>query len=134
MKYRLGLALFLLLLLLPAACLAAGELTFPDKSVTMYEGEQMQAPLVVQEGLAAEEVKYVSTNRKVAYVDENGMLIAAGKGAANITASLKGEKRTYTAKLKVTVLRQVTGMKLNENGLTLLTPEDGRAFELGRNA
>ena len=115
MRYRYWRLCFSLLLLLvfPAVCQAAGELSFPDKSVTMYEGEQMQAPLVIQEGLDGE-VTYTSTNRKVAYVDENGMLIALQKGQVTISAAMKAEKRTYVAKLKVTVLRQVTGMKLSE--------------------
>ncbi len=129
MRYRYWRLCFslLLLLLFPAVCQAAGELSFPDKSVTMYEGEQMQAPLVVQEGIEGE-VTYTSTNRKVAYVDENGMLIALQKGQVTISAALKAEKRTYVAKLKVNVLRQVTGMKLSEKGLNLLTAEDGPAF------
>ena len=131
MKYWVRLfcaGLFLLLLLAPAACLAAGELSFADKSVTLYEGEQMQAPLVIREGLEGE-VTYTSTNRKVAYVDENGMLIALEKGQVTISAAMKVEKRTYVAKLKVVVLRPVTGMKLSERGLTLLTEQDGLVFE-----
>ena len=132
MKYKVFACLLLLFLLIPAVCLAAGELSFPDKSVTMYEGEQMQAPLVIQEGLEGD-VTYTSTNRKVAYVDENGMLIAVSKGQVTISAAMKVERRTYVAKLKVTVLRQVTGMKLTEKGLTLLTAENGPAFTRVKN-
>ena len=132
MKYKVFACLLLILLLIPPVCFAAGELSFPDKSVTMYEGEQMQAPLVIQEGLEGE-VSYTSTNRKVAYVDENGMLIAVSKGQVTISAAMKAEKRTYVAKLKVNVLRPVTGMKLNERGLTLLTAEDGPAFNHVKN-
>ena len=132
MKYKVFACLLLILLLIPPVCFAAGELSFPDKSVTMYEGEQMQAPLVIQEGLEGE-VSYTSTNRKVAYVDENGMLIAVSKGQVTISAAMKAEKRTYVAKLKVTVLRPVTGMKLNERGLNLLTAEDGPAFNHVKN-
>ena len=104
MKYKVFACLLLILLLIPPVCFAAGELSFPDKSVTMYEGEQMQAPLVIKEGLEGE-VSYTSTNRKVAYVDENGMLIALQKGQVTISAAMKVEKRTYVAKLKVNVLR-----------------------------
>lgn len=132
MKYKVFTCLLLILLLIPPVCFAAGELSFPDKSVTMYEGEQMQAPLVIQEGLEGE-VSYTSTNRKVAYVDENGMLIAVSKGQVTISAAMKVEKRTYVAKLKVNVLRPVTGMKLNERGLNLLTAEDGPAFNHVKN-
>ena len=132
MKYKVFACLLLILLLIPPVCFAAGELSFPDKSVTMYEGEQMQAPLVIQEGLEGE-VSYTSTNRKVAYVDENGMLIAVSKGQVTISAAMKAEKRTYVAKLKVNVLRPVTGMKLNERGLNLLTAEDGPAFNHMKN-
>ncbi len=132
MKYKVFACLLLILLLIPPVCFAAGELSFPDKSVTMYEGEQMQAPLVIQEGLEGE-VSYTSTNRKVAYVDENGMLIAVSKGQVTISAAMKAEKRTYVAKLKVNVLRPVTGMKLNERGLNLLTAEDGPAFNHVKN-
>ena len=132
MKYKVFACLLLILLLIPPVCFAAGELSFPDKSVTMYEGEQMQAPLVIQEGLEGE-VSYTSTNRKVAYVDENGMLIAVSKGQVTISAAMKAEKRTYVAKLKVNVLRPVTGMKLNERGLNLLTAEDGPAFSHVKN-
>ena len=132
MKYKVFACLLLILLLIPPLCFAAGELSFPDKSVTMYEGEQMQAPLVIQEGLEGE-VSYTSTNRKVAYVDENGMLIAVSKGQVTISAAMKAEKRTYVAKLKVNVLRPVTGMKLNERGLNLLTAEDGPAFNHVKN-
>ena len=132
MKYKVFACLLLILLLIPPVCFAAGELSFPDKSVTMYEGEQMQAPLVIKEGLEGE-VSYTSTNRKVAYVDENGMLIAVSKGQVTISAAMKAEKRTYVAKLKVNVLRPVTGMKLNERGLNLLTAEDGPAFNHVKN-
>ncbi len=132
MKYKLFACLLLILLLIPPVCFAAGELSFPDKSVTMYEGEQMQAPLVIKEGLEGE-VSYTSTNRKVAYVDENGMLIAVNKGQVTISAAMKAEKRTYVAKLKVNVLRPVTGMTLNERGLNLLTAEDGPAFNHVKN-
>ena len=41
MKYKVFACLLLILLLIPPVCFAAGELSFPDKSVTMYEGEQM---------------------------------------------------------------------------------------------
>ncbi len=132
MKYKVFACLLLILLLISPVCFAAGELSFPDKSVTMYEGEQMQAPLVIKEGLEGE-VSYTSTNRKVAYVDENGMLIAVNKGQVTISAAMKAEKRTYVAKLKVNVLRPVTGMKLNERGLNLLTAEDGPAFNHVKN-
>ncbi len=136
MKYRRPLfwlpILVLLMLLLPAVCFAAGEVVFSDKAVTLYEGEQMEAPLVIQEGLEGE-LKFISTNRRVAYVDENGMLMALAKGQVTITASLKTGKRTYVAKLKVTVLRQVTGMKLSTKGLNVVTEEDGAVFREAKN-
>ena len=115
------------------ACLAAGELSFPEKKITLYEGEKMAVPLVIQEGLEGD-VKFVSSNRKIAFVDDEGMLNAVGKGQATISASMKVGKRTYVARLTVSVRRQVTGMKVSENKLTILErTEDGVLFEKALN-
>ena len=62
-------------------------------------------------------VKWTTSNKKVATVDENGKVTAVGKGTATITCkTVDGNK---TATYKVTVIKSVTGVKLDKSSALL---------------
>ena len=59
-------------------------------------------------------VEWVSSNKKVATVDQDGNVIAVGKGKAVITCkALDGSKKS--AKCTITVMQQVTGIAITGN-------------------
>lgn len=68
-------------------------------------------------------VKWSSSNKKVAVVNKKGVVEAVGLGTAKIT--VKTSDGGYTAVCTVTVVKKVTGVKLNRS--TLVLSRSGKA-------
>ncbi len=122
MKRLIPLVLTILVLVcgMSGAALAENRFYF-DKTVnTVFEGETLQMVLV-REGDCAEdgELTFKSSAKKVATVDENGMVQGLARGTTTITATLKGEKRTWTAQLSVTVARRVESIQVTNTNLKI---------------
>ncbi len=132
LKRYLALMLLLAAVLAAATALAAESVSFEETAVTLFENEQRTLNVTVSEGLRDGEVRYASGSPKVATVDANGCVTGVSKGTAVITASIKTAKQTYKATVKVTVLRAVESVALNEEGLNVLTEEDGVSFYLAQ--
>ena len=64
-------------------------------------------------------VTWKSSNVKVATVDQTGKIITKKTGTAKITCTAK-DKSGVSATCKVTVVRKVTGLKLNKSYITLI--------------
>ncbi len=101
------------------AALAENKFHFVKTVNTVFENETLQLELV-REGDCAEEgtLTFKSSSKKIAAVDEFGVVTGLSKGQATISATLKGAKRSWTASITVTVARrvesiEVTGTKLN---------------------
>ena len=93
------------------------------------EGETMQVSLT-REGAAAEgELTYMSSDKRIATVDENGVVTAVKKGRAVITASVKADKKTFRAQLKLTVIKPVTSLSVNTAKLPVYAPTDKAVAE-----
>lgn len=120
MKRLIPLLLTAMLLLCGVSQTALAENLFHfDKTVnTVFEGEELQLVLV-REGDCAQdgELTYKTSAKSIATVDENGVVQGLKKGEVTITATLKGEKRTWTAKLLVTVARRVESIAVTNTNL-----------------
>nr|MBR4281247.1 Ig-like domain-containing protein [Clostridia bacterium] len=110
----------LLLALLPGTALAENKFYFNSAYNTVFEGETLQLELI-REGDCADEgtLTFTTSNKKAVTVDSDGMIYGVGKGTATITATLKGAKRTWTAKLTVTCARAVNEVRVSESSLPL---------------
>ena len=107
-----------LLTLIPGVALAENKFYFDKNYSTVLEGETLQLELI-REGDCADEgtLTFSSSNKRAVTVDEDGMVYGVGKGTATITATLKGARRTWTAKLTVTCARAVNEVRVKEDGL-----------------
>ena len=114
-----------LLTLIPGAALAENKFYFDKTYNTVFEGETLQLELI-REGDCADDgtLTFSSSNRKVVTVDEDGMIYGVGKGSASITATFKGARRTWTAKLSVTCARAVNEVRVNESKLSVYSAHD----------
>ena len=119
----------LCLMISPAAL--ADTFAFAEKNVTMFEDETLMPELIREGAPEGEgELSFRAGNAKVASVDEDGTLTALQKGQTQITATLKGEKKTWKASMNLTVLRRVTNVTLSTKGLTIYEPEDPAIVDL----
>jgi len=130
------LAVFLALALLligTQTALAADVFKFETRKAEIFEGETFETVLS-REGNPAEdgELTYKVTNEKVATVDENGVITAVSKGTTTVKAVLKGEKRSWTAEMTVSVLRAVTKVTLNTTKMNVYQPTDEKVSGLLR--
>ena len=120
MKRLIPLFLTIVLLLgcMTGTALAENKFHFDKTFNTVFENEELQLVLV-REGTCAEEgtLTFKTSNKKVATVDENGVVQGLSKGQATITATLKIEKRTWTAQLAVTVARRVESIEVTGTNL-----------------
>ncbi len=93
---------------LPGTALAEDRFAFDRTVNTVFENEELQL-ILNREGACAEdgELTFKSSAKKVATVDENGVVTGLAKGQTTITATLKGAKRTWTTSLTVTVAKRV---------------------------
>ena len=117
----LGLALALCLC---AVALADQDFTFSEHKFTVFEGENLEIPLLRQGEAAKGEVTWTSSNQKVATVDANGVITARTKGTTSIAAQVKVGNRTLKTTANVDVLRAVTAVEVNEKPLTVMQPDD----------
>ena len=112
------LSVMLLLCCLPGTALAEDKFYF-DRSVnTVFENEELQL-ILNREGACAEdgELTFKSSARRVATVDENGVVTGLAKGQTTITATLRGTRRTWTAQLTVTVAKRVESIEVTGSNL-----------------
>jgi len=105
--------------------LAENKFYFDKTYNTVFEGEDLQL-VMIREGDCAEEgdLSFKTSNKKVATVDEYGVVNGLTKGTATITATLKGAKRTWTASLTVTVARRVEEIEVTGSKLATYDPWD----------
>ena len=80
------------------------------------------------EDAASAALKWISSSDAVATVNENGEIVAKGRGTATITCeAVEGiEGRKAKAALRLTVNQPVTGIKLNQTKLNLFVGKQGR--------
>ena len=127
MKRLLPLMLTVILLVcaMSGAALAENKFYFDKTYSTVFEGEELQLVLV-REGDCAEEgeLSFITSNKSVATITQDGRVFGQSKGTATITATLKVEKRTWTAKLTVTVARKVESIEVTGSGLATYDPWD----------
>ena len=122
--------LIILLIIAAMVCLtctamAAGDgIAFQTDVTAVNEGETLQTVLTREGEAAAGEVTYSSSDKKIATVDENGLVTAVKKGRVVITAAVKGEKKTYKAQLKLTIVRPVTSVSIKTDKLPVYAPTD----------
>ena len=126
------LIVLLILFLTAVTAQAAESIQFEESAVTLFENEQKVLRLKVSDGLQGGDVTYKSGSPNVAAVDAYGRVTGISKGSAVITASLKTAKQTYKATVKVTVLRAVETVSLEEESLNVLTAESGVDFYLAQ--
>lgn len=114
------LTVLLLVCGMSGTALAENKFYFDKTVKTVFEGEELQLVLI-REGDCAEdgELTFKSSAKKVATIDENGVVAGLAKGTTTITATLKGAKRTWTASLTVTVARKVESIEVTGNRLNV---------------
>ena len=127
MKRLLPLILTVILLVcgIAGTALAENKFYFDKNYNTVFEGEDLQLVMIRQGDCAEEgELTFKSSNKKVATVDEYGVVNGLTKGTATITATLKGQKRTWTAQMTVTVARRVETIEVTGSQLKTYDPWD----------
>ena len=112
------LTVVLLLCCMTGTALADNKFYFDKTFNTVFENEELQL-ILVREGICAEDgtLTFKTSNKKVATVDETGVVQGLAKGTATITATLKVEKRTWSTQLAVTVARRVESIEVTGSNL-----------------
>ncbi|MGN0795257.1 MAG: Ig-like domain-containing protein [Aristaeellaceae bacterium] len=123
--FTLLLTVLLALGCLTGVALAENKFTFDASVSTVFEGETLQLELI-REGDCADEgmLTFVSSNKRAVTVDQDGVVYGVGKGTATITATLKGEKRTWKCSLTVTCARAVEEVRVAEEKLPVYEADD----------
>ena len=104
---------------------AEGDTLAFDTGVSqVIEGDTLQTVLTREGDAAGGELTYKSSDARVASVDENGLVTAVKKGNVTITASVKTDKKTYKAQLKLAVIRPVTALTVKTDKLPLYEAAD----------
>nr|AHF24015.1 transglutaminase domain-containing protein [uncultured bacterium Contig1756] len=108
------------------SALAANVFLFSDKTLTLHEGDTVETELR-REGVYAGdgEIEYSSSRPQVADISADGVITAKQQGQATVSASLirKG-KRVGKAQMTVRVVKPVTKVTLNTDGLALFDAMD----------
>lgn len=99
------------------------ELTLPEGELAVGARAQV-AVRVAPEHAAAPRLTWKSSDKKVATVDQNGLITAKKAGKATITATAKDNKK-IKGSLKVRVVQPVEGLTLPET-LSLLTGKSAK--------
>ena len=119
-KLLLPLLSLLLALCFAVPAMAAGDFAF-DKTVTkLFEGATLETVLIRSGDAAEGDVSYTTSAPKVATVDENGVVTGVSKGTVTITA----KSGLYKATIKLTVLRPVDSLSVDESKLIVLEQDD----------
>ena len=127
------LPLLLLVLILSVSAAADEQISFTESEISIFENDQYFLMPSLSDGLTGGEVTYKSGDNRIATVNANGQVTGVSKGRVTITATLKTAKQTYRATVKVTVLRAVQEIEVNEDSLNVLTAADGFSFVLAQN-
>ncbi len=100
---------------------APASISFVNKKEAMFEGQLLDLPMIIDPLSSIKaNLTYSSSSKKVATVDENGVVTAIAKGKATITAiGLTSEGKKLKASVVVTVNRPVTHIELNKPEITL---------------
>ena len=120
MKRLIPLLLSVLVLLgcMSGAALAENKFYFVKAVNTVFENETLQLELIREGDCAQEgELTFKSSSKKIATVDEEGVVSGLAKGQSTITATLKVGKKTWTASLTVTVARKVESIEVTGTSL-----------------
>ena len=112
------LSILLLACLLPTTAMAENTFKFDQTYNTVFEGEELQL-IVIREGTYAQEgeLTFKSSSKKIATVDEYGVVQGLSKGTVTITATLKIGKSTWSRQLSVTVARRVESIEVTGSNL-----------------
>ena len=121
----------LLLCCMSGTALAENKFQFDKNINTVFENEELQL-VVIREGTYAEdgEMTFKSSSKKIATVDENGVVQGLAKGQTTITATLKIGKSTWTRQLVVTVARRVESIEVTGTNLKTYEPWDPVVAEI----
>ena len=120
MKRLIPLLLSVLVLLgcMSGTALAENKFYFVKAVNTVFENETLQLELIREGDCAQEgELTFKSSSKKIATVDEEGVVSGLAKGQSTITATLKVGKKTWTASLTVTVARKVESIEVTGTSL-----------------
>ena len=98
---------------------ANGITVSPNKLNALNIGEEFWLGATVSPSSASQSVSWVSSNPKVATVDERGLIKTTGNGATIVTAMTK-DGTNLSATCVVTVGVPLTSLKLNNTDLLLL--------------
>ncbi|MBQ1372143.1 MAG: leucine-rich repeat protein [Oscillospiraceae bacterium] len=101
----------------------ATKIKLNQKSVDIWKQKTFQLIPSFEPRIFSDAVEWISSDEKVAKVDDCGMVTALNLGEATITV----KAGTKSASCKVTVLQPVTGINLNK---TTLTVDKGGTFQL----
>ena len=105
-----------------AAAKKATKITMSSSKLTIYKGQKKTLKVKAAPKAAKFNVKWKSSNKRVAKVNSRGVVSAIRLGTATITATTKGKNnKTLKTTCKVTVKKPVLikSMKLNATRVTL---------------
>ena len=113
------------------SALADGDALAFDTGINQVnEGATLQTVLTREGDAAGGELSYTSSDTKVATVDENGVVTGVKKGKAIISAVVKTDKKTYRAKLNLTVVRPASSVTVKTDKLPVYAPTDEKIAAL----
>lgn len=114
-RLKLGL-IFLCILWAVTGALGEESLAFTEKSLTVFAGDGFQLPL----NRSAQGVTLVSSDSKIASVDEDGWVTPHKKGSVTLTAAQRTESgKIQRASLRLTVKRRVDAITAETTRLFL---------------
>lgn len=99
-------ALVITSVLTPMSASAAAKKPKALNKYVMAKGEKWT--FTIYDTAAKAKITYKTSNKKIATVNKKGLITAKKKGSANITATIKQGKKTYQAKIKITVKTKLT--------------------------
>ena len=127
-----GLMILILCLMTAVSAGAANIFLFPEKMITVHEGETVETALR-REGVydGDGEIEYVSSKPQIAEISADGVITGKKQGQTTVSASLvRGGKKVGRAQMTVKVVKAVTKVTLNTAGLAIFDSEDDTIFSL----
>ena len=114
-----------LCLLAAVPALAADTFAFTEKSIRIFEDEEVTLALRQEGKYADGEISFSSDNARALTVSDDGTVTPVAKGRATVTAALKQNGKTVRkATIEVQVLRRVTKVTLSRKNLTVMEAGD----------
>lgn len=91
------------------------QVMLSDYTLSMNTGDigALSATVLYSDNTEGSEVLWVSSNKEVVRVDENGQLTAVSAGSATITAQAANRKSTQSAECIVTVMEPLKGYSIS---------------------